>query len=182
MCREAPPGFEPGMVDLQSTALGHLATAPMWSFVSAVATVRLVPRRTVFAAALVATRSPSGRFARSIRIVSVLSETVKPIGGTLTIGKIGLSTANAHRRTCRFRDGDDRGNPSAPVGSVACLRAPSRSVAGNCLAFLDGRRQRRYHRNHDATVQSAVTPIWTCVLPQLWLISNFRRPMRPNRI
>ena len=25
---EAPPGFEPGMADLQSAALGHLATAP----------------------------------------------------------------------------------------------------------------------------------------------------------
>ncbi len=28
-CEKAPPGFEPGMVDLQSTALGHLATAPL---------------------------------------------------------------------------------------------------------------------------------------------------------
>ncbi len=28
MSEEAPPGFEPGMADLQSAALGHLATAP----------------------------------------------------------------------------------------------------------------------------------------------------------
>lgn len=43
------------MVDLQSTALGHLATAPLCCFVSAGAGVRLVPGPTVFC---VVTRRP----------------------------------------------------------------------------------------------------------------------------
>ena len=89
--KEAPPGFEPGMVDLQSTALGHLATAPVRN-VSAIRAVRLLPRRPDSAGRKGATPAKVCRFGRPEGIVAVPFGRVKQSGRRLRAVVNGFST------------------------------------------------------------------------------------------